>query len=107
MFDLFGSRRGAGFLNGPGFEKMRDDLRRTCSDIWVIDCSPAGHQPDVSTRIFQRFNIPSASPLRHGTREVSCAAERQARGQVRRARGFVPRREGLGRREAASKRPNR
>ena len=21
----------AGFLNGPGFEKMRDDLRRTCS----------------------------------------------------------------------------
>ena len=20
----------AGFLNGPGFEKMRDDLRRTC-----------------------------------------------------------------------------
>ena len=42
----------AGFLNGPGFEKMRDDLRRTCSDIWAIDCSPEGHQPDVSTRIF-------------------------------------------------------
>ena len=34
----------AGFLNGPGFEKMRDDLRRTCSEIWVIDCSPEGHQ---------------------------------------------------------------
>jgi hypothetical protein len=43
----------AGFLNGPGFERMRDDLRRTCSDIWVIDCSPEGHQPDVPTRIFQ------------------------------------------------------
>ena len=43
----------AGFLNGPGFEKMRDDLRRTCSDIWVIDCSPEGHQPDVPTRIFE------------------------------------------------------
>jgi len=43
----------AGFLNGPGFEKMRDDLRRTCSNIWVIDCSPEGHQPDVPTRIFQ------------------------------------------------------
>jgi hypothetical protein len=43
----------AGFLNGPGFEKMRDDLRRTCSDIWVIDCSPEGHQPEVATRIFQ------------------------------------------------------
>ncbi len=32
----------AGLLHGPGFEKMRDDLRRTCSSIWVIDCSPEG-----------------------------------------------------------------
>ena len=48
----------AGFLNGPGFQKMRDDLRRTCSDIWVIDCSPEGHQPDVPTRIFQGVQQP-------------------------------------------------
>ena len=48
----------AGFLNGPGFEKMRDDLRRTCSDIWVIDCSPEGHQPDVPTRIFPGVQHP-------------------------------------------------
>jgi hypothetical protein len=48
----------AGFLNGPGFEKLRDDLRRTCSDIWVIDCSPEGHQPDVPTRIFQGVQQP-------------------------------------------------
>jgi hypothetical protein len=48
----------AGFLNGPGFEKMRDDLRRTCSEIWVIDCSPEGHQPTVSTRIFQGVQQP-------------------------------------------------
>ncbi len=48
----------AGFLNGPGFEKMRDDLRRTCSDVWVIDCSPEGHQPDVPTRIFQGVQQP-------------------------------------------------
>src|ERR1035441_10964311 len=25
----------AGFLGGPGFQKMRDYLRRTCDDIWV------------------------------------------------------------------------
>ncbi len=37
----------AGFLNGAGFQRMRDDLRRTCSDIWVVDCSPDGHQPEV------------------------------------------------------------
>jgi predicted helicase len=40
-----GSRNGivcfitvAGFLSGPGFQKMRDYLRRTCDDIWVIYC---------------------------------------------------------------------
>jgi hypothetical protein len=48
----------AGFLNGPGFEKMRDDLRRSCHDIWVIDCSPEGHQPNVPTRIFQAVQQP-------------------------------------------------
>jgi len=48
----------AGFLNGPGFEKMRDDLRRTCSKIWIIDCSPEGHQPEVATRIFQGVQQP-------------------------------------------------
>jgi Type ISP C-terminal specificity domain/N-6 DNA Methylase len=48
----------AGFLNGPGFERMRDDLRRTCSKIWVIDCSPEGHQPEVATRIFQGVQQP-------------------------------------------------
>ena len=48
----------AGFLNGPGFERMRDDLRRTCTAIWIIDCSPEGHQPEVSTRIFQGVQHP-------------------------------------------------
>jgi hypothetical protein len=42
----------AGFLNGSGFQKMREDLRRDSSEIWVIDCAPEGHQPDVSSRIF-------------------------------------------------------
>jgi hypothetical protein len=48
----------AGFLNGPGFQKMRDDLRRDASEIWVIDCSPEGHQPDVPTRIFEGVQQP-------------------------------------------------
>jgi hypothetical protein len=37
---------------------MRDDLRRSCQEIWVIDCSPEGHQPDVPTRIFQAVQQP-------------------------------------------------
>lgn len=48
----------AGYLNGPGFQKMRSDLRASCSDIWVIDCSPEGHQPEVATRIFQGVQQP-------------------------------------------------
>lgn len=48
----------AGFLNGPGFQKMREDLRRECSHIWVIYCSPEGHQPEVATRIFQGVQQP-------------------------------------------------
>ncbi len=43
----------AGFLNGPGFQKMRADLRRDADEIWVIDCSPEGHQPAAATRIFE------------------------------------------------------
>ena len=46
------------YLSGPGFEKMRDDLRRDCAAIWVIDCSPEGHQPEVATRIFQGVQQP-------------------------------------------------
>ena len=30
----------AGFLNGPGFQKMRAELRSDADEIWVIDCSP-------------------------------------------------------------------
>jgi hypothetical protein len=48
----------AGFLNGPGFQKMRADLRRDADEIWVIHCSPEGHQPPVSSRIFQGVQQP-------------------------------------------------
>jgi hypothetical protein len=37
---------------------MRDYLRRTANEIWVIDCSPEGHQPEVNTRIFQGVQQP-------------------------------------------------
>ena len=48
----------AGFLNGPGFQKMRAELRRDADEIWIIDCSPEGHQPDVPTRVFQGVQQP-------------------------------------------------
>jgi hypothetical protein len=65
----------AGFLNGPGFQKMREDLRRDSSEIWVIDCSPEGHQPEVPTRIFQGVQQPVcivlASRASNKSRDVS------------------------------------
>jgi len=48
----------SGFLNGPGFQKMRADLRKDCDEIWIIDCSPEGHQPEVASRIFQGVQHP-------------------------------------------------
>ena len=67
----------AGFLNGPGFQKMRDDLRRTCSEIWVIDCSPEGHQPEVPTRIFQGVQQPVCIVL--AARKLRKSDEKPAR----------------------------
>ncbi|MEB0000846.1 N-6 DNA methylase [Cryobacterium sp. RTS3] len=43
----------AGFLKGEGFQQMRARLRGQATDIWVIHCSPEGHQPPVNSRIFQ------------------------------------------------------
>jgi predicted helicase len=60
----------AGFLNGPGFEKMRSDLRRDTNDIWVIDCSPEGHQPEVPTRVFQGVQHPVCIVL--AVRQSNC-----------------------------------
>ena len=48
----------SGFLSGPGFQQMRAWLRDTCDDVWVVDCSPEGHQPEASTRVFQAVQQP-------------------------------------------------
>jgi hypothetical protein len=71
----------AGFLNGPGFERMRDDLRRTCSEIWVIDCSPEGHQPEVATRIFQAVQQPVCIVL--ASRKLAKASDKPAKVKFR------------------------
>ena len=71
----------AGFLNGPGFERMRDDLRRTCTEIWVVDCSPEGHQPEVATRIFQGVQHPVCIVL--AARKLSKSSEEPAKVRFR------------------------
>jgi hypothetical protein len=66
----------AGFLRGDGFQKMRDYLRRTCDDLWVIDCSPEGHQPNVPTRIFQGVQQTVCIVL--ASRSAKCSKEAPA-----------------------------
>jgi hypothetical protein len=71
----------AGFLGGPGFQKMRQYLRQSCDDIWVIDCSPEGHQPDVNTRIFQGVQQPVCIVL--ASRSAKSEADKPARVRFR------------------------
>ena len=54
---------------------MRSYLRETCEDIWVIDCSPEGHQPEVNTRIFQGVQQPVCIVMvsRSGSRRSALA----------------------------------
>lgn len=69
----------SGFLSGPGFARMRADMRASCSDIWVIDCSPEGRQPAVNTRVFEGVQQEICIVLavrRKGTREDTPARVR-------------------------------
>lgn len=67
----------AGFLSGPGFVRMRQQLRRWCHEIWVIDCSPEGHQPEVATRVFQGVQQPVCIVI--GVRQRDEASKAPAR----------------------------
>jgi hypothetical protein len=48
----------ASFTDGPGFAEMRAHMRRVADEIWVVDLSPEGHQPDVPTRVFTGVQVP-------------------------------------------------
>ncbi|MEV5175053.1 type ISP restriction/modification enzyme [Streptomyces flaveolus] len=50
----------SGFVSGPGGRGMRAYLRNTCDEGWIINVSPEGHRPEVSTRIFPGVAQPLA-----------------------------------------------
>ncbi|HEU5475176.1 MAG TPA: type ISP restriction/modification enzyme [Actinophytocola sp.] len=62
----------AGFISGPGFAGMREYLRRTADEGWIIDLSPEGHQPPMNTRAFR------------GNQQPICIAFFIRRGEVER-----------------------
>lgn len=43
----------AGFTTGPGFAGFREYLRHTADEGWIIDLTPEGHQPPMTTRFFR------------------------------------------------------
>ena len=48
----------SGYLAGPGFVGMREYLRKTADEGWIIDLSPEGHRPPVGSRIFPGVQHP-------------------------------------------------
>ena len=60
----------SGYLRGRGFKGMREYLRRTCTEGWIIDVSPEGMRPDVSTRLFPGVQQPLSIGLFIRTTDV-------------------------------------
>ncbi|WP_432745429.1 N-6 DNA methylase [Streptomyces sp. JH002] len=50
----------SGWATGPGGRGMRDYLRRTCDEGWIINLSPEGQRADVGTRVFPAVAQPLA-----------------------------------------------
>ncbi|WP_217364452.1 type ISP restriction/modification enzyme [Streptomyces spongiicola] len=46
------------FASGPAGRGMRDYLRRTCDEGWIINLSPEGQRSDVATRVFPHVAQP-------------------------------------------------
>ncbi len=53
----------AGYLRGPAYKGMRQYLRQKTDVGWVIDLTPEGQRPEVSTRIFPGVQQPLAIGL--------------------------------------------
>ncbi|MFF8424889.1 type ISP restriction/modification enzyme [Streptomyces sp. NPDC016566] len=67
----------SGFATGPGGRGMRDYLRRTCDEGWIINLSPEGQRADVSTRVFPKVAQPLAICI--FVRRADTDSERPAR----------------------------
>ncbi|WP_306360002.1 type ISP restriction/modification enzyme [Nocardia sp. CC227C] len=65
------------FTTGRGYSGMREYLRRTADEGWIIDVSPEGeHQPPVGTRVFPgvQHRLCIGVFVRRGTSDPSRAA---------------------------------
>lgn len=51
------------YLLGKPYTAMRQHLRRTADEGWIIDLAPEGHQPPIPTRIFPGVKTPVAAGI--------------------------------------------
>jgi Type ISP C-terminal specificity domain/N-6 DNA Methylase len=64
------------YLTGAAFAKMRSYLRRVADEAWIIDVSPEGHQPPVTTRLFPSVQQPLCIAVfaRYGRSDANVSA---------------------------------
>lgn len=77
----------SGWTTGPGGRGMREYLRRTCDEGWVINLSPEGQRAEVAKRVFPGVAQPLAICLfvrKHG---VQRAKDHRARVHYRAVSG--------------------
>lgn len=46
------------YLRSPAYAGMREQLRRAADQGWIVNLTPEGHQPKVSTRVFPGVQQP-------------------------------------------------
>ncbi|MET8696138.1 type ISP restriction/modification enzyme [Streptomyces bauhiniae] len=73
------------FATGPAGRGMRDYLRRTCDEGWIINLSPEGQRSDAATRVFPHVAQPLSICM--FVRRADHDAERPARIHYRAVHG--------------------
>ncbi|MBV2357484.1 N-6 DNA methylase [Streptomyces sp. J2-1] len=77
----------SGWATGPGGRGMREYLRRTCDEGWIINLSPEGHRSDVATRVFPGVAQPLAVSIFVRRAGVERADDHRARVHYRAVAG--------------------
>lgn len=67
-----------GYLNGPGFQGMREWIRRNTSRGWIINLTPEGKQPPADTAVFNiETEVAIAVFIRDGVNDGSVPSDIQ------------------------------
>ncbi|MEU0584323.1 type ISP restriction/modification enzyme [Streptomyces sp. NPDC006132] len=77
----------SGWATGPGGRGMRDYLRRTCDEGWIINLSPEGQRAPVPSRVFPGVAQPLAIHIFVRSADTVRGPQHQARVHYREVTG--------------------